>query len=401
MKKEKLLKMRVFGFIALFVLGVLAGCSELLDSEKDVDVENKGKGTVVIKLTDAPFPVDLVAEANITVDWVKLMKHENEEGEGNGNGNNEEGDDDGNNAFVTYELEENVTFNLLDLSNGVTATLAEMEVPAGVYHEIRLHIVDAGIVLNDGTEFDLKVPSGDASGLKIKVNPALEMNGESFAEVLLDFDVSRSFVLRGNMKHGYDKVKGFIFKPVVRAVANFQVSSGEISGMVTDSAEAVIENALLTLIEGGDTVTSAMTSENGTYAMIGIPPGDYSLALNADDYENQVSVTVEAGAVTVQNFVIPVGDEVPEAGEISGTVSDTAGVVIQNAMLTLFAGEDSITSANTSEQGLYSFAGINPGDYNLVCKMEGFVSQDSTLTVMAGEVTEQNFALVPVPEDED
>jgi len=276
----------------LFFIGFVFGCQEIFNDDPN-DGLNK-KGTVIIKLTDAPFPSEMVAEANVTIDWMRLMQSDEEQGDGEEN--------DSLNRLI--ELEEIRTINLLELSNGVTEVLAEAEIPAGTYKEIRLHIVDAEIILNDqdSTRFDLKVPGGDASGLKIKVEPALEIADGFGAELLLDFDVSRSFVMRGNMKHGYDKITGFIFKPVVRAVAYME--TGDISGVVKDTSGVALENALLTLLSGTDTVTTALSSEEGYYKMTGIPEGYYTLDCEKESYNKQSvdSLLVETGVQTEQNF---------------------------------------------------------------------------------------------------
>lgn len=298
---RKLLKTKLPGILILLFSGLIFGCSDNLTNEDESGNPVKsGKGTVVLKLTDAPFPADSVAEANVTIDWIRLLETETDEIE-------EEEGDKSEPSSILLELEGDTTFNLLELSNGVTAVLTEDdEVPTGIYKEIRLHIVDAGIVLKDGTEFDLKVPGGSSSGLKIKVEPYLEVEEGAYSEVLLDFDVSRSFVMRGNMKHGIGKVNGFIFKPVVRAVAQVESNAGEISGFVTDTAENAIENAQLTLLTvGEDTITSAQTDEDGYYAMIGVLAGDYTLHCEKDEFISQgESVSVEAGEITTQDFIL-------------------------------------------------------------------------------------------------
>jgi hypothetical protein len=310
------MKRKFFGLLIVFLLGFVIGCNEYDENGLDADLQKSG--TVVFRITDAPFPSDSVAEANITIDWIKLLKDDGESeeeidngenGEENGengendNGNDEENGENGdenNPSSVLIELKEEITINLLDLSNGKTSVLTEADVPEGIYREIRLHVVEAGIMLNDGTTFDLKVPSGDASGLKIKINPPLDVEKETVSEVLLDFDVSRSFVLRGNMKHGYDKVVGFIFKPVVRAVATLE--SSEISGVVS-APDTLIENAFLVLLSGNDTVTTALTDDKGYYKMIGILSGDYSLACEAGGYQKQViDMELGIGESKEQNF---------------------------------------------------------------------------------------------------
>jgi hypothetical protein len=295
---------KVFVSVILFSTIIFPGCNTLQDEN---DPENPRTGTVIIKLTDAPFPADLVAEANITIDRITLRKKfvddfdaENEE---------ENGEKESKNSPLTYEMEEPAAYNLLELSNGTTALLAEMEIPSGIYPEIRLHVTDAGILLKDGNAFNLKVPGGEESGLKIILNPSLEMEEGAFVEVLLDFDVSRSFVMRGNMKHGAGKVNGFIFKPVVRAVAQVQSATGEISGKVTDEEKNPVENAIISLISGEDTITSALTSEDGIYALIGILPGSYLLSCDKKGYEEEsIEIEVEKRKLTEQNFVLKKSD---------------------------------------------------------------------------------------------
>ena len=113
------------------------------------------------------------------------------------------------------------------------------DLEAGTYDQIRMHVTDSKVVMNDDTEFDLKVPSGSSSGLKIKIEPALEISSGQTADVLLDFDVSKSFVAKGNMENGH--FNGFNFKPVVRCVMLGR--AGRIEGTIIDTANVAIENA--------------------------------------------------------------------------------------------------------------------------------------------------------------
>ncbi len=286
---SKSLKFKIFTTAIVVLTGFLLSCSDL--SEKEMGVDSPGNGTVVFKITDAPFPVDLVAEANVTIDWIKLLKYPSEEAEP------EESESD---DAIVVEMEEQATFNLLELRNGLTEVMAEMEVPAGAYSEIRLHVADADILLTDGTGFNLKVPGGDASGLKIKLEPALDVTEGTQVEVLVDFDLSRSFVMQGNSKN----VVGFIFKPVVRAVANVETGTGEISGVVADQDGNAVMGASIILFDGEEEVASAVTSEEGFYSIIGVLPGNYRLVLEVDEFTAEAEITVEAGATTEQNFAL-------------------------------------------------------------------------------------------------
>lgn len=288
------IRKRFWGLLGLIFFGLIIGCEEN-GPENEEELLKSGK--IVFKITDAPFPSELVAEANITVDWVSLKADSL-------NVDIDEDDEMENPDFYFIELAEDSSFNLLELSNGITALLGEVVVPAGHYKEIRMHIKDAEVILTDGSVYDLKIPSSNASGLKIKINPSLFLNEGEIVELLLDVDVSRSFIVRGNLNHpkGKNNVKGFIFKPVIRAVPQFV--SGQISGVVSDTSNVVLENAFLALLDNEDTVTTALTSAEGFYSIIGIPAGNYSLSCNKEGYIQNISdnIEIKAGDFIEENF---------------------------------------------------------------------------------------------------
>jgi antitoxin component of MazEF toxin-antitoxin module len=93
----------------LILLSIIVGCNEVAEEDN-----NQTKGNLSIQLTDAPFPSDLVSEANVTINKIEIRKSKGNDG----------------NPFMTLSEEEK-TFNLLELTNGFTATLAEMEVDTG------------------------------------------------------------------------------------------------------------------------------------------------------------------------------------------------------------------------------------------------------------------------------
>ncbi len=287
------MKAKLFFILSLF-LGLMYGCSESINND---DIETNQTGSVRISLTDAPFPSDLVAEANVSIDWVKLKKTEVETSE-----------EDSASLFIKLDVQD--TFNLLDLINGEKTILGVLDsIPVGEYSEIRMHVVEANIMLNDSSVYDMKIPSGNSSGLKIKIKPALIVEEDVESEILLDFDASRSFKVKGNVKN----IKGFMFSPVIRAVNLSQ--TGEIFGSVTESVTegegTGIKNAHLYLTaEVGteiDTIASAKTSADGLYKIIGIPEGDYSLSCVKEDYEsdpNIVVISILTGDIKEQNFTL-------------------------------------------------------------------------------------------------
>lgn len=270
---------------------VLFSCVGL--QEEELKEEGTNSGILLVKLTDAPFPTDLVAEANVIINKIEL-KVEEAEFE-----NDKKEDRD---SFIVL-FEESVKYNLLELSNGITELLASVELPEGVYKEVRLFVSDASVVLTDGTVFDLKVPSGSSSGLKIKIKPAVYVYPNVENELILDFDVSRSFKVVGNPKNKHG-IKGFMFKPVVRAVNNSL--SGIIYGVVSNEQEEKIANAAVTLFAGKDTITSARTNTEGYYAIVGVPEGKYFIECEYEEYQKSALTEIEVVAEqkTQQNFTL-------------------------------------------------------------------------------------------------
>jgi hypothetical protein len=270
------------------VLVILSACEQ---TENDPLLTGEGKGMVVVKITDAPFPVDLVEEALVTIDRIELKK-------------DTVNDDDSDNDSVFVVFEKDTTIDLLQLSNGVTAIMSKLEIPVGIYTEVRLHVVEASLKIKEVDEpYNLKIPSGTSSGIKLKIRPALEVKEGEETELLLDFDVSRSFKVIGN-DHGKKGIKGFIFKPVVRAAC--VLKTGRLEGIVTDSEALKLSDAWVTLLSGTDTIASSKTTQGGFYAIIGIPKGDYSVACTKEGYIDQKidKVTITAGSVLKQNFTL-------------------------------------------------------------------------------------------------
>lgn len=243
----------------------------------------EGEGKLIIKVTDDPFDISNIESATVTITRVEIKKV----GDGISDGN----------PFLILS-DDTVTLDLIDLRNGITETLLEMDIPAGEYDMIRLYVDEAGLKLRDYDDpYRVKVPSGSQTGIKIKIYPYLEVAEGLTSELLLDVDLSRSFVLRGNMYNNH----GFIFKPVIRA-ANM-TTAGRIEGMVTDTADVKIKEATLWL-EQDTVVATAFADTLGFYAIIGIPAGTYSIRATKDGYDTVSfhGVNIVAGNKTVRNF---------------------------------------------------------------------------------------------------
>ncbi|MBC8006098.1 MAG: DUF4382 domain-containing protein [Verrucomicrobia bacterium] len=278
------MKKRIIQFTMMVLVSALVGLTACQENSEDIEA---GKGKVVVKLTDAPFPIDLVDKALVTIDKIEIRStaslNANEEIE--------------NSAFIVLS-EETQTFNLLDLRNGITADLLAMNIDTGSYDMIRMHVVEGKVILKDGTSHTLKVPGGNSSGLKIKIAPELVVEGGVTNEVLLDFDVSKSFVIQGKVNTPID-LKTIIFKPVVRAVS--QKMSSSIAGKVVGVTGAPIAEAYVQVINADTVLTSSLTNASGEYAMIGIPVGTYKMVCEKEGFS---PVTVEGVKVELKGKII-------------------------------------------------------------------------------------------------
>ena len=87
----------------------------------------------------------------------------------------------------------------------------------------------------DNQQYALKTPSGQTSGVKLKLQNGTVPAGTTY-QLLLDFDAAKPIVERGNWRPGNDKKEHYLLKPVVRVVA--QATLAGLSGTVSPAAGA-------------------------------------------------------------------------------------------------------------------------------------------------------------------
>ncbi|MFL5575959.1 MAG: DUF4382 domain-containing protein [Gemmatimonadaceae bacterium] len=266
---------------AAFAGGVLslAACS---------DSNSPKTGTLAIALTDAPFPYDQVARADVYVVRVDAKLADTDDGDA---ARNVEGDDDNENpsrGWVTI-AEPNASINLLELRGGKTTNLGQQTLPTGRYRGFRL-ILDTdkssltltdGTVLNGNARPGIAWPSAGRTGIKVNLARPFDVV-EGGALMVIDFDLGNSFVLRGNTI----MENGLLFKPVVRATA--RELTGAIAGTVRSSADGnpPVAGASVQVVRAGTTLTDtvsanvvATTSSDaaGAYTAAFLLPGTYAL----------------------------------------------------------------------------------------------------------------------------
>jgi Domain of unknown function (DUF4382)/Carboxypeptidase regulatory-like domain len=266
----------------LIAVGLLLTIAIFIVSGCDSSNEPQDSGSLLVKVTDAPFPADFVKSATVTIDSIEIRQKSWTE----------------DNPYIVIS---NVPmdFDLLELRNGITASLPEIEIPVGSYDLVRLYVESANIVLKGGLgEFNLKVPSGDQTGIKIFIDPEIQIQGGLTAELLIDFDLSKSFIVQGSP----DAINGFHFKPTLRAVNNSL--AGSIYGVASDANGPLV--GVEVTVRLGEENASAITDENGYYEILGLKAGAYTVSAILDGYVGGdfFGVGVTANNKIEQNFVL-------------------------------------------------------------------------------------------------
>ena len=235
--------MRLFPLACAALLS-LAGCSK--------DSENANSSKLEVRLTDAPGDF-----RSVVLDVRQVEVHLKEENDPNG--------------WKTLSFTPQA-IDVLQYVNGRSALLVSEDFAPGDLKEIRLILgPDSYVIGRDGQRYELKTPSGQSSGVKLKLDKATLRQRETF-QLLLDFDVAKSIVERGNWDPSKDKKERYLLKPVIRVVA--QDLRGGLRGTVTPAAALPQILAIRAGILGPDTVSTAADA-SGAYRIDGLAAGTY------------------------------------------------------------------------------------------------------------------------------
>lgn len=236
--------------------------------------ENQGAGgttKVEIRMTDAPGDFD---EVNLNIKSVVLLS--------------------GGKPY-TFDVDHGI-LNILDFRIGTSnpdILVASGEMPSGEITEIRLILHDSGnSIVIDGQEQELKTPSAQSSGWKVKLKENPELVPGVTYSLLLDFDAAQSIVATGNGK--------YILKPVVRGI------TATTSGLISGSVLPIIAHPEVLVISGTDTVGTTTDLITGRFTVGGLASGSYRVEIiPVEGYTPAVidNVSVTAGQNTSMGVV--------------------------------------------------------------------------------------------------
>lgn len=247
--------------------------------------ESSRMGTVRVRLADAPFPYQHVRTVSIAISSVEVRQA-------------------GTSNF--YSIMSNArTFDLLTLQGGTTDTMGSASLLTDSYDQIRIRIASVSLGITDGRTFTPAVSDSVQRGFVVAISPPVQVKGNRTTDLVIDFNVSRSFIAQGNATLS-SGISGFVFKPSVRIVDLSTV--GRITGAVKHNSrtpsintdDIPIRGLEVFVVQTGATDTaSAVTDDSGNYTVFFLPAGTYTVA--ADTTDSTTAWTVPGVVVTTAN----------------------------------------------------------------------------------------------------
>jgi hypothetical protein len=242
----------MIGILTLFLIGC---------STDEAVGPGEGEGRLILYLSDAP--TEIFTEVNVEIERVEIYSEQE--------------------GWLEVKGQTEV-YNLLELTGGEMALLADVVITSDIYSSIRLHIGGGSHVVFQGQMLDLEISSGAQGGVELEHH--MELQSGATIEILLDFDAHRSVT---------GSLATLVLDPVIR------VESMEETGSIAGEVAPVDAYAVVIASQNADVVTSTYADEEtGSFTLIGLAEGQYNIEVvaRAGNYRTALieNITVEAGA---------------------------------------------------------------------------------------------------------
>jgi Carboxypeptidase regulatory-like domain/Calcineurin-like phosphoesterase len=171
----------------------------------------------------------------------------------------------------------------------------------------------------------------------------------------------------------------------------FAGQNGTVNGRVRDSATCA--NISGAVISSGN--ASATSTTTGKYLLSLAPGNDQTVAITASNYLQQsATVDISPGVGFQQEFFLST------AGQLNGTVYDSAGNPMNGATVTISGGNTPTNKTLTTDSlGTFQPGAIAVGSYSITASYAGFTPVNTTASVTTGATTNVTlrFASSPPP----
>jgi hypothetical protein len=277
-------------------------------------------GTMRVSLTDAPScGYDAV---NVSIEKVRVHASASA------------GDADG--GWYDIVVSPTHRVDLMTLTNGVLDELGQVALPAGKYTQMRLVLADNGasqpfansVVPSGAAETALDTPSAQQSGLKMNVD--IDIPADKVADFVIDFDVCKSVVKRGNSGR-------YNLKPVLSVTPLLSDAGLRVVGYVEPAIALGSTNVSVQF--NGVPVKSTVPEASGRFVLYPVPVGQYDLVVSATGRATAVVTgvpVVDTAHTTLNGLSVPIAPPLSAQRAVAGTVNPADATV--RAVQTLSGG---------------------------------------------------------------
>ncbi|WP_051314637.1 carboxypeptidase regulatory-like domain-containing protein [Alteribacter aurantiacus] len=191
---------------------------------------------------------------------------------------------------------------------------------------------------------------------------------------------------------GVDTFSGNNLPPVSATSRVTVAATGSIQGGVTSGVTGLpLPGVTVNLYDAGNVlVATTSTGGAGLFSFSNLAPGNYRVEYVLEGFEtlNQ-NTSVTSGQVTELNAVLQ-----PLPGTLQGTVTNEAGLPVNNATVQLVNASNVVVATQTTNaQGFYQFQNVTPGLYTVTFAAEGLQTAVRSAQVNSNEITTLNVTL--------
>lgn len=150
-----------------------------------------------------------------------------------------------------------------------------------------------------------------------------------------------------------------LFFGVIYLTAQTSISTGSISGLVTDSSGAVVPGARIAITNKGTGQTiNVVTTSAGVYASGALNPGSYEIHVAATGFSTaEIELTVQVGVTAAGNVALQVG----KASTLVRVTGEAVGLNLEQATVQGVLTAHQINSLPIDGRNFLSLAQLEPG----------------------------------------